>query len=218
MSHSSRPKLVIAVLYMAFASLYVATPSKADESQFVAKASETLGATLVAHCVTSHVNLDLIANSFEAEEIADDQATQLVKLNIQLLDQVGPLVIELTKTADCSEDDRKVLVAIAKSYKAIKAEAKALEAYIGSWTKAIGKRSRRPRPSPNKRWIPSAAKLPLTNSFVHSGERLRPSAACSIDNAFSRCADQCRRHEMRKDASSRLMHSVAWRLEEVQLQ
>lgn len=105
----------------------------AEDSQFVAKASETLGATLVAHCVTSHVNLDLVANSFEAEEIADDQASQLVKLNIQLLDQVGPLIIELTKTADCSEDDRKVLVAIAKSYKAIKAEAKALEAYIGSW-------------------------------------------------------------------------------------
>ncbi len=94
-----------------------------------------LGATLVAHCVTSHVNIELIANSFEAEEIEDDQATQLVKLNIQLLDQVGPLVIELTKTADCSEEDRKVLVAIAKSYKAIKAEAKALEAYIGSWDK-----------------------------------------------------------------------------------
>ncbi len=121
---------------MVFASLFVPGMSKAEDAQFVAKASETLGATLVAHCVTSHVNLNLIANSFEAEEIADDQATQLVKLNIQLLDQVGPLVIELTKTADCSNDDRKVLVAIAKSYKAIKAEAKALETYIGSWQKS----------------------------------------------------------------------------------
>ncbi len=109
-------------------------PLKASHADdFVSKASETLGATLVAHCVTSHVNLDLVANAFEAEELADDQALQLVKLNIQMLDQVGPLVIELTKTADCSEEDRKVLVAIAKSYKAIKAEAKALEAYIGSW-------------------------------------------------------------------------------------
>ena len=106
--------------------------SASADTGFNQKANETLGATLVAHCVTSHLNLDLVCTSVSEDEMEDERAVKLVELTIQLIDQVGPRVEQLTKTDDCGEEDRRVLEIISKSYEAINAEAKALQKYIES--------------------------------------------------------------------------------------
>jgi hypothetical protein len=106
--------------------------SASADAGFNEKANEALGATLVAHCVSSHLNLDLVCSSVAADEMEKDRASKLVEITIQLVDQVGPQVDMLAKTDDCGEEDRKILEIIAKSYEAIDAEAQALQKYIDS--------------------------------------------------------------------------------------
>lgn len=102
------------------------------ELPFEAKAAETLGATLVAYSIDAHVNISLVAESYQNETMDAERALTLSNLTITMLDQIGPSVIALTKYSECGEDDRKCLVSLAKAFKAIKAEAVALKTYVES--------------------------------------------------------------------------------------
>jgi hypothetical protein len=96
------------------------------------KAAETLGATLVAYSMDAHVNVGLVEQAYNAETIDEERALALINLTVTMLDQIGPSVIALSKYAECGEEDKKCLVSLAKGFKAIKAEAVALRAYIES--------------------------------------------------------------------------------------
>lgn len=102
------------------------------EIPYEAKAAETLGATLVAYSIDAHVNISLVAQSYQNETIESERALTLANLTITMLDQIGPSVIALTKYSECGEEDRKCLVSLAKAFKAIKAEAVALKTYVES--------------------------------------------------------------------------------------
>ena len=96
------------------------------------KAAETLGATLVAYSMDAHLNVGLDEQAYNAETIDEERALALINLTVTMLDQIGPSVIALSKYAECGEEDKKCLVSLAKGFKAIKAEAVALRAYVES--------------------------------------------------------------------------------------
>ncbi len=106
------------------------------EVTYEMKAMETLGSTLVAYCFEAHVNVGLVADSYEGEAIDEERAKSLIELNINLLDQVGPAVVALTKFEGVGEADLEVFKKLAGMFKLIKAEANAVKKYIESGEEA----------------------------------------------------------------------------------
>lgn len=103
-----------------------------EEIPYEAKAAETLGATLVAYSIDAHVNMSLVSQAYQNETMEAERAITLANLTITMLDQIGPSVIALSKYSECGEADKKCLVSLAKAFKAIKAEAVSLKAYVES--------------------------------------------------------------------------------------
>lgn len=103
-----------------------------DEISYESKTTEALGATLFAYALDAHVNVGLIADSYQGEVIDDERANSLLDLSVGLLDQIGPYVVKLTEYPECEEGDKKVMGKLVKCFKAIKGEAQALKTYIES--------------------------------------------------------------------------------------
>lgn len=126
-----RNALVLSFVAVAFCSSVI-RGEEGEQVPYETKAAETLGATLVAYSIDAHVNISLVAQAYQNETLESERALSLANLTITMLDQIGPSVIALTKYSECGDDDRKCLVSLAKAFKAIKAEAVALKAYIES--------------------------------------------------------------------------------------
>jgi hypothetical protein len=127
-----RNALVLSFGVVAAVCSSVIRAEEGEQVPYETKAAETLGATLVAYSIDAHVNISLVAQAYQNETLESERALSLANLTITMLDQIGPSVIALTKYSECGDDDRKCLVSLAKAFKAIKAEAVALKAYIES--------------------------------------------------------------------------------------
>jgi hypothetical protein len=127
-----RNALVLSFVVVASVCSSVIRAEEGEQVPYETKAAETLGATLVAYSIDAHVNISLVAQAYQNETLESERALSLANLTITMLDQIGPSVIALTKYNECGDDDRKCLVSLAKAFKAIKAEAVALKAYIES--------------------------------------------------------------------------------------
>jgi hypothetical protein len=127
-----RNALVLSFVVVAAVCSSVIRAEEGEQVPYETKAAETLGATLVAYSIDAHVNISLVAQAYQNETLESERALSLANLTITMLDQIGPSVIALTKYSECGDDDRKCLVSLAKAFKAIKAEAVALKAYIES--------------------------------------------------------------------------------------
>lgn len=103
-----------------------------DEPSTQDQIAETLGATMVAYIAESHINVGLIADSFAGDAIEAEQATALLQLCKNFLDQVEPRLSKLSKAKDLGNEDKKAFLDTAEVAKLIQAEAAALEKFIDS--------------------------------------------------------------------------------------
>lgn len=103
-----------------------------DEPSTADQIAETLGATMVAYVAESHINVGLIADGFAGEAIKGEQATALLQLCNNFLDQVEPRLTKLSKSKDLGDADKKAFSDTAELAKLIKGEASALEKFVDS--------------------------------------------------------------------------------------
>ncbi len=87
---------------------------------------------MVAYIAESHINVGLIADSFAGDAIEAEQATALLQLCKNFLDQVEPRLSKLSKAKDLGNEDKKAFLDTAEVAKLIQAEAAALEKFIDS--------------------------------------------------------------------------------------
>lgn len=124
--------VMLSLCLVAISSDSVHAQEQDTELTYTQKTSETLGATLVSFALNAHVNIAVVGESYHNDGMESERANALIQMNIGLLDHVGPAVIELSKYDESEGEDRDFLVAIAKAFKSIKAEAVALAKYIES--------------------------------------------------------------------------------------
>lgn len=103
-----------------------------DEPSTSDQIAEALGATMVAYVAESHVNVGLIADAIAAEAIKSEQATGLLQLCVNFMEQVEPRLTKLSKAKDLGDADKKAFSDTAEIAKLIHEEAKALEKFVDS--------------------------------------------------------------------------------------
>lgn len=94
--------------------------------------AETLGATMVAYIAMTHINVGLVADGYAGEAVEGEQATALLQLCKNFLEQVEPRLTKLSKAKDLGNEDKKAFLDTAELAKLIQGEASALEKFVDS--------------------------------------------------------------------------------------